>query len=149
MITRVGSTSPWGMTVTINPSGNQIFPQLYTDGTDVTITWEDDRFLYSTSYAGYAHNTGWGIFGMKLDALDGSLSSNNWLANTAGLGAADQNGIAIILSNFMLAFSTVNQKYRIANYNNSGDFILLWEDMRSTTPGNGSDVVYVDDTFLP
>ena len=140
---RVG-TSAWAGTYISNAVGIQQNPAIFANGANTIITWEDDRFLYSTAYAGLAHNTGWGIFGMKIDASTG-VKNAGWYANSGGTD--DTNGIALILQNYLLSFPTGGiPNYRIGTYNTNYS-ILLWEDPRA---GNGSDIAFRNlNTFAP
>jgi hypothetical protein len=122
-------------------------PQIFYNGANTIITWEDNRFYYtSASSGGQSHNTGWGIFGLKIDATAAALSPVvAWRTNTAG-GVDDYNGITIILQDYLHYTLSSNPKHRTGIYN-TNQSILLWEDPRA---GNSSDIVYIDlDAYVP
>ena len=119
-------------------------PQIFYNGANTIITWEDDRFYYTSASSGsYAHNTGWGIFGMKIDATAAAFN-RVWLANSGGTD--DYNGVAIVLQDYLHNFTAGAPKYKIGTYNTSFS-LLFWEDPRA---GNGSDIVFKNlNTFVP
>ncbi len=120
--------------------GNQIFPRIFPNGANTIITWEDDRFLVGSASVGYSHNTGWGVFGMKINAATG-VKDPAWRANTGGVGADEYNGVAVILNNSNVQFSPIGTKARVAPYSGGAQAILLWEDNRAF---QGSDVLFID-----
>ena len=142
---RVG-TSPWaGTQISAAINGEiQQNPQVYINGANTLITWGDNRFAYTSASTGYAHNTGWGIFGMMVNTAAPFTRNASWTANSTGVGTTDDiDGVAVVLNNTMFT----SPKLKIAPYNSGSQAILLWEDQRAFA---GSDLLFINvNTFSP
>ncbi|OHD71933.1 MAG: hypothetical protein A2W19_02060 [Spirochaetes bacterium RBG_16_49_21] len=134
---RVGAAPIWAGYISNQANGGiQQNPKIFPNGVDTIITWEDDRFQISSVSVGYSHNTGWGIFGMKIDAATG-VKDILWTANATGIGTDDYNGVAVMLNNAQSS----NPKFRVAPYSGGGEALLIWEDLRY---GQGTDVDFIN-----
>jgi hypothetical protein len=141
---RVGSSSWAGVQICPTINGEiQQNPQVYINGADTLITWGDNRFSYTSASTGYAHNTGWGIFGMMVNSATFLPRNVSWTANATGIGAPDYNGVAVILNNTMFTSPTL----KVAPYSSGSQALLLWEDQRLF---QGSDILFINlNTFSP
>jgi hypothetical protein len=123
---RVGTTSTWGPSLITNLTSIQQNPQIFLNGADTLITWDDNRFVSTVS---------WGVFGIKIDASTGTKDAG-WVANAGGTD--DYDGVSIILNNYN--DNTPNAK--MVPYNDGGSSILIWEDFRAD--GDESDLLYIN-----
>ncbi len=136
---RMGTTS-WGpFNYTGTSAARQEKPQIYLGATTTIILWDDYRF-FNQSYI----NTGYGIFGLKVNTATGTAASAAaplWRANSGGTD--DFNGVSVIMNHF--------NEYPgiplVVPYNNGADSVLVWADYRE---GPGADLKYIDlDAFVP
>jgi hypothetical protein len=133
----VGGANDWARNISVGTAYN---PQVYYNsggGGTVIALWQDTRF--HNPPATYI-NTGYGVFGLKMNYSNGNIAAG-WTAN--GTGAADNNGVSIILN---------RNSYLLPNplvvpYNDGGNSLLIWEDYRQ---GRDNDLVYYRlDNFTP
>lgn len=127
----------WSRTIGVAGS-NQMNPQLYVNGTtNVVICWDDNRFF---GFAGNYIDTGYGIFGLKVNYAGGTPLAA-WDADTGA--ATDYNGASIVLNHYNEAPGSP----LAVPYNNGANAVLLWEDFRA---GQGGDLLYRNlDGFTP
>ncbi len=130
-------TATWGPVSTA--VGTAYNPQIYySPGGTVTVIWQDTRFNNPPST--YFITGCYGIFGLRLDYLNGGILAG-WTANNGG--AADNNGISIVLSRY----SYLLPNPIIAPYNDGSNSLVIWEDYRN---GRDNDLVYRNlDGFPP
>jgi len=131
----VGGANDWARNIAVGTAYN---PQVYyNSGGTVIAFWQDTRF--NNPPATYI-NTGYGVFGMKMNYAGGGIVAG-WTAN--GTGAADNNGISIILNRH----SYLLPNPLVVPYNNGANSLLIWEDYRL---GRDNDLVYYRlDNFTP
>jgi hypothetical protein len=127
-------TPVWGPVAITNLSGSiQRNPQIFYNGNDTIITWDDNRF---------ASLIGWGVFGSMILADVNGSADPAWSASASG--APDYNGIAFVLNNY----SEFTSDCRVVPYNNGSEAVLIWTDYR--TQGNLSDMLFCDlGSFAP
>ncbi|MBN2078595.1 MAG: Ig-like domain-containing protein [Spirochaetes bacterium] len=122
----------WAAPVTYTALGStQEAPQLFLNGANTIILWEDNRFDNPPS--GYI-DTGWGVFGLKIDATDGAINVG-WYANTSG--ANDTNGVSIILN----SYNYLPPNPLVVPFNDGAGARLVWEDYRA---GTANDLLSID-----
>lgn len=109
-------------------------PQLFLNGNETIILWEDNRFDNPPS--GYI-DTGWGVFGLMINAADGTTATaaENWRANTSGVD--DYNGVSIILN----SYNYLPPNPLVVPFNDGADARLVWEDYRA---GTANDLLSID-----
>ncbi len=109
-------------------------PQLFLNGNETIILWQDNRFDDPPS--GYI-DTGWGVFGLMINAADGTTATaaENWRANTSGVD--DYNGVSIILN----SYNYLPPNPLVVPFNDGADARLVWEDYRA---GTANDILSID-----
>ena len=131
-------------TITNLPASVQNYPQVWYDGADVIVLWQDNRFLNPPAayFGGNADATG--IFGVKRDGATGALDAA-WYADPAT--ATDSYGVSIIFN----LYNNADLFPLVASYDDGNGAVLIWEDFRyNYGAGENRDLVYTDlDGFTP
>jgi hypothetical protein len=124
----------WGPFTYTALGSTQDAPQLFLNGNETVILWEDNRFDNPPS--GYI-DTGWGVFGLMINAADGTTATaaENWRANTSGVD--DYNGVSIILN----SYNYLPSNPLVVPFNDGADARLVWEDYRA---GTANDLLSID-----